>query len=388
MTEPITRCQASDFQELTEFLARAFAKPTPEWFRNRLAAVYQPGEALMRCNYVIRHSGRIVACVGAFPIRWQVGGTTLKMRGLGGVSTDPECRGTGLMKVLMDRVGADLREEGWPLAWLSGQRQRYRYWGFERAGMRLVGHLSKHNIKHEPAWQQAPAVTVEPLSNDPAVMRALKVLHAQRPPHCERPVEGFWHHMVQWTAAPVLARSADGEVVGYAVMRGGEAYVEELASRDVPSGMALLRALVEKHSGMGIAVDQLPAGLHPAVGEAAEFLRTEPCGNWQGFDWGATLEALLRARHGQSPLQAGHVVLGVQSRGGHPDQVVRVEVTDGGVHCQRTSQTADLETDSSTMMRLVLGPLKPSMVMPLPRSAAILDQWCPLPATIGHQDEV
>jgi predicted N-acetyltransferase YhbS len=388
MTEQITRCGIGDFEELTAFLARAFGKPTPEWFRNRLSSVYRPVEELMACNYVVRHGGRIVGCVGAFPIDWHVGGTALKMRGIGGVSTDPDCRGTGLMKLLMDRVLADVREEGWPLAWLSGQRQRYRYWGWERAGTRIVAQLGKHNIKHEPAWQQLPAVTVEPLSNDQASLQQIKPLHDARPDHCERPLDGLWHHMVQWTAAPVIARDAEGEIVAYAVVRGDQAYVDELGARDAVSGMALLRALVEKHTGVGIAVDQLPACVQRAVGDAAEFLRTDPCGNWQVFDWCVTLEALLRSRHAQSPLVPGHVVLGVQSHAGHADQVVRVEVTEAGPQCRRTTQTADLEADSSTMMRLVLGPLKPSMVMPLPGSAAILDQWCPLPATLSHQDEV
>lgn len=388
MTESIARCTVDDFQELTAFLARAFAKPCPQWFQTSLPAVYRPLDELMRCNYVVRQKGRIVACVGAFPLQWQLGDARLNLRGLGGVCTDPDCRRQGLMKLLMNRVLADLRAEGWPLAWLSGQRQRYRYWGFERCGLRIVGHLTSANLKHEPAWQNLPAVTVEPMLDHPDVLTQAKSFWDARPQRCLRPLDRFWHHMVQWGARPVIARDAAGHVLAYAVLRHGQPHVEELAARDLSSGLALLRALVEQHSALGVTLDQFPPDLARTVGHTAESLHAEPCGNWQIFDWCATLQALLQARHACSPLFPGHVALGVQSRCGEPDQVVRVEVDDTGPHCQRTPQAPDLETDSATMTRLLLGPLQPSAVMPLPRSAAILDQWCPLPATLSRQDEV
>lgn len=388
MTEPISRCRVQDFQELMQFLARAFDKPTPQWFESRLSAVYRPIEELMHCNYVVRQNGRIVACVGAFPIEWRVGGTRLRMRGIGGVSTDPDCRRHGFMKLLMNRVMADLRAEGWPLAWLGGQRQRYRYWGFERCGLRITGHLSEQNVRHEPAWQQVEPLALEPMTNEGQSLQQAKALHDLRPDHCDRPLDRFGHHMVQWHARPFVGRGANGKILAYAVLRAGEPWVEELAAADLTAGMAMLRALVQQHKGVGITLDQLPAPLAKVVGDAAEWERTDHCGNWQVFDWCATLEALLKARHAQSPLLPGCVVLGVQSHSGEPDQVVRVEVSDAGPHCQRTGQAPDLETDGATMMRLTFGPLKPSMVMPLPRSAAILDQWCPLPATLSRQDEV
>src|SRR4030067_797962 len=84
MSEQITRCTAAGFDELTAYLARAVGKPSGEWFVTNLSALYRPIEELMQCSYVARRDGKIVGCVGAFPMQWRGGGGGPREGGAGG----------------------------------------------------------------------------------------------------------------------------------------------------------------------------------------------------------------------------------------------------------------------------------------------------------------
>ena len=74
----------------------------------------------------IRRDGCLAAVVGIFPIEWHVGSTTLRMAGIGGVCTDPQRRGQGLMSRLMRHVVDAVRADGYDLSYLGGQRQKSR----------------------------------------------------------------------------------------------------------------------------------------------------------------------------------------------------------------------------------------------------------------------
>ena len=79
----------------------AFGEALPTDFPNLLPKLYQATDELMSCHHAIVQKGRTRAVVGMYPVSWQIGCTTLRMAGIGGVSTHPRCRGEGLMQRLM-----------------------------------------------------------------------------------------------------------------------------------------------------------------------------------------------------------------------------------------------------------------------------------------------
>lgn len=377
----VIRLTAADFDELIPYLSEAFRNKPPDWFARNLPAIYQPTDADMANNYAVRIDGRIAAVVGMFPLAMRLGATTLRVAGIGGVSTDPACRRLGLMKLVMDRVLQAMRDEGYPLSWLGGQRQRYRYWGWERAGVTLYARLTQANLRHEPRWQRTPALKLEPITADSPRLPAVRALHDAHVCRMERP--RFHDNLIAWGARPMVGLDTDGRVAAYACLGGSSPNIDELAARDADAALGLVRAVLESEGDLQLRLDPLvePA-LQPLI-DMAEMVRVEDAGNWRIFDWPAVVTAMLQVVQQWRPLLPGRIVLEVQGQANFEMRADGRSAT-----CALTDAPAVLSTDGPTMTRLLFGPLRPSQVMTLPADAAVLDQWCPLPLYLGRQDGV
>ena len=70
-----------------------------------------------------------------------------------------------MMKLLMGRVLDECKAQGYHLSYLSGRRQRYGYWGWERGGCEWCFEVAPDNIRHAFADGGEPAVTLEPIGD-------------------------------------------------------------------------------------------------------------------------------------------------------------------------------------------------------------------------------
>lgn len=380
MADEITRLRAADFGELMPFLARAFRYAEADWFATRLPTLYRPSEERMACNLAVRRGGRLAAVVGVFPFAWRVGGRELRVAGIGGVATDPDLRGSGLMRLLMDRALAEIRAGGFHLSYLGGQRQRYRYWGWERAGVEVRASVTPANLRHGPP-SELPAIELSPAGSDPSEASALRALHDAQPAHCAREPGHFMDHLRLWASTARVAREA-GRVVGYAVLDGRGVEVPELVARDLPTALGIVRALVGAGGEKCFALP--PGELARAVAGFAEHVSLQETGNWQVFDWPATLTALLLARRQDGELPEGEVVLGIRGQA----RRLALRVGPREVACEPTDAPPVLELDAPGMLQCLCGPLPPSQRTRLSPTAARLDAWCPLPLRISRQDHV
>ncbi len=377
MDLPICRLRAADFDELIAFLARAFAKPEPDWFVTNMGNVYQPTDAMMHNKLAIRRDGRIVAALGVFPIIWHIGQATLRIAGISGVACDPDCRGSGFMGALMDEAMRIMPEEKYPVAWLDGQRRRYGRWGFERAGTRL--HLPVDPATMRRQSQAAPAVRLEELGKQ-AALEPLKAMYDAQFCRCQRATELFGTFLRFHRAQPYVAYDSAGELCGYISAAHGE--MIDLAARDCQSGVQIAQAAVEKLGRLNF--NMVPSPLASAVAAFAEDVAVVSSGNWQILDWAGVLQALLEVRHATESLPPGEVILGIDGR----SENVRLRVDASGVLVENTTQAADLKADAQTMTRALFGPASPPLVLPLPARAGILGGWCPLPLAFNPADSV
>ncbi len=148
MSKEVVQLTATDFDEGMAFLNAVFGEERPHDFHAMLPSIYQPTEELMACNHAVRVNGEIRAIVGLFPMYWQVGETVLKVGGIGGVSTHSAHRDKGYMTLLMNHCVQHMKAQGFHLSYLSGQRQRYGYSGYETCGQRFLVSVEKQNIRH------------------------------------------------------------------------------------------------------------------------------------------------------------------------------------------------------------------------------------------------
>ncbi len=383
MSEQVIQLSAADFEEAMDFMNLVFSGYSPTDFAKLLPVLYRPTEEHMACNYAIRQQGRIRAVVGLFPLQWQAGPILLKAAGIGGVSTHPNYRSSGLMKQLMQHCVTQMKAQGYHLSWLGGQRQRYLYHGYEKCGVGLSLSLSRSNLRH--CFSGEPALRFEPLAaTDQAGLARARELHDTQPSRARRVPADFHLHCVSWHHRPHVALDAGGCMVGYLVANAKGDAVTELVGENDEVAVEMARAWAAR-GDQGINLDLNPAapGLIRRLGQYCEGMNTHASGNWQFFAWEEVLGALLQLRRGMGPLPAGRVVVGIEGYG-----PLALEVDGEHTAVKRTEEEPAVKGNAPLMLRLLCGPLPPSQVMALPASAALLEAWCPLPLYWARQDGV
>ena len=381
----ISRLHVEDFAEALDVLNLAFGKAPPRDFEAILPVLYRRGEEEMSWNFGLRENGRIRAIVGLFPLAGRWGGATLRMAGIGRrllPSTRPR---PGLHAATHGPLRPSRARRGFsPVLAREGSASATAILAMRSAGVYYRLTLSQTNVRH--AFGAADfGIDFRPLEReDRTHLQGVIGLHDAQPFRGVRAPHRFYNLLLSWGHRPYVARSRDGRMIGYLVAQADRTGVTELlAVNEGEPELDIAAAWVQRLRE--IPPFELPpwSRLLPKLARLCEGVSASSSGNWQIFDWAATLDALLKTHAALVPLMDGAVVVEIAGYGR-----VALEVRGNAAQCVRTEAAPALQMDAFTAMRLLCGPLRPSLVLPLPSAAAPLEQWCPLPLFWGRQDAV
>jgi predicted N-acetyltransferase YhbS len=380
MGESIVQLGAADFGEAMAHLSLVFNDPD---FAGLVPALYSPTDAQMKCNFAIRRGGRIAAIVGLFPIDWIVGQDHLRLAGIGGVSVNPEYRGQGLMRLLMDAVMEEVRRGGYHAVCLGGNRRRYAYWGFEKAGVEASFFVTPNSLVHTLDRQAGEGFRLDVAGE--ADVPAMKHWYESQLIRCERSERLFGKHIRNWRRTPVVMRDEGGSVVGYGCVDAKDDSCVELSVADV---RALDGFLFHQVLGTGrtlrVTLPVLQTDVFHRVSELSDDVSLIEASNWRIYDWPSVVGALLRVKQSVEGLLSGSCVLRVGSPGGRGEsEGLRLSV-DGSVRCERSDEHPDLELEAGELLRAMAGPLPPRVA----GGTECLLKWRPLPLMIPMQDRI
>jgi predicted acetyltransferase len=182
----IERLQQEGFAEAVDFINYVFSQTYgPHDFETLLPKLYRPEPELVRCHWVVREHGALVALAGVYPMTWQVGGSVLRVAGIGAVATHPRHRGRGLMRAVVGHGVAEARADGCHLSWLDGLGHRYRHLGYERAGAEISFVLSARDFS--AAGVDGTGLSFRRLNEGDALLEQAARLHACQRVHWRRP---------------------------------------------------------------------------------------------------------------------------------------------------------------------------------------------------------
>ena len=98
-------------------------------------------------HLIIKESGRVVSHLRLLLMKIIAGDCTMKAGAVGEVGTHPDYRGRGHMESLLRNSVERMREKKIVLSILSGNTQRYRHFGWEMAGRKMVFRLNQRSTK-------------------------------------------------------------------------------------------------------------------------------------------------------------------------------------------------------------------------------------------------
>lgn len=145
-----------DVEQYLELMRKVFGSEESVDVLARNLIDYHPTMTL-RDHFVIKHHGKIVACLALIPIKWSIGRVPLKVAEMGFVATLPEYRHRGLIRRLVTEFHKRVADKGYDLSVIVGIPYFYRQFGYEYAipldpETRIKIHQipdyeSKHNIR-------------------------------------------------------------------------------------------------------------------------------------------------------------------------------------------------------------------------------------------------
>lgn len=374
--------QTEEMQELLDFANMVFSMSYGGTdFSALLPKAYAQKRWKAVTHHMMKEGSHIRALVDSYPLDLKLGGEngkTVKAAYVGTVSVHPASRGKGYMIELMKRVEEDAVQQGCALLVLDGDRHRYQYFGFERAGTGYRYHIEQNNIRHccaqmYPADDMAsPVYSFEELDENSPCLDYLYGLY-QRRTVTARTRETFLFSLQSYNATAYAIRK--GEVpVGYINLSEDEKMIFEMEMEDLQE---LPRALYDLMMGFGIT--QLGASLGPD--ETAKRVLFEKlydnCSVVMShqikiLDYEAVLEFLLNWKRRYCTLEQGAYVIGVQKEGMTRSENYLLSVAEE-VCVSRTDRAADLVLGELELVRtlaasccLTTGLHSPAGWFPLP----------------------
>lgn len=372
------------YDEFMELINLSFGFTPPERdFRGLLPKCYREQYRPQDSNYVvIDEDGFLSAAVGAYDHEILVCGRPIPCRGIGNVAVHPERRKKGFMKAAMDQSLADMIADGIALSTLGGGRQRYQYFGYDKAGPIYAFHISARNF-HHLFGDRPSALTVREITDpsDP-VIEQIRALNATSPFCPIRDAATYLDVAITWKA--ILLTLWDGErFVGYCI-RNHDHVSEIQVVRDED----FMEAIHGLYSHFGaeyhIHVPLHQAAYAAALAPVAENISLGCAMHFNVLDYRLVTEAFLALKQTYCPLPDG--CLSLLIHGYARDERIRLTVADGEPTVETIPETAPVDCELSHLeaMELLFSPVCPCR----DTAGELVRSWFPLPIFMYRADEV
>lgn len=178
--------KSGEFSEVMAFIDRVFrpGQPGRLIMHRQYPHLYRDEPAHLARSLILRDQGEIVGHLAIHPVLLRLDGATVRAGGIGGVAAAPERRGQGIMTALLEAAGERMRQQGYPLSVLGGDRRRYGWFGWENAGLRNTFSLTPRYLGRPTATERR--LLIRPLRLDLATRRRILALDRVRPFGTER----------------------------------------------------------------------------------------------------------------------------------------------------------------------------------------------------------
>lgn len=138
-----------DFPNILNFINMVFSMShCPHDFRQLLPKLYEKGQEEKSIHYLALENEEIKACVCVLPITLCCENKTITCATVGSVSVHPYSRGKGYMRKLMHIAIEDMKKSNISMSTLSGLRNRYQYYGYEKGGFVFQYCFTSDNFRH------------------------------------------------------------------------------------------------------------------------------------------------------------------------------------------------------------------------------------------------
>lgn len=373
-----------DFPNILNFINMVFSMShCPHDFRQLLPKLYEKGQEKKSIHYLALENEEIKACVCVLPITLCCENKTITCATVGSVSVHPYSRGKGYMRKLMHIAIEDMKKSNISMSTLSGLRNRYQYYGYEKGGFVFQYCFTPDNFRHCREKFPKRKITLcqiqdteNPLLTEIQAIQENQILFAKKNP------SDFLAIMKSWNAK--LYGILENQMCkGYVALQGNQ--ILEMRLTDKALLFASLEECLKESGSKELFLRILPYDTY-LLKECTQLFESFTISlddNYMIFDYPKILDFFLNVKSKYTSLNSGSWDFTIKGHGTFQIQV------DNGV--PSVTQLKDLEGKSSvnfSSFESILALFAPNCGMGLLETKLPENcNWFPLPLALSPFDK-
>lgn len=381
--EQIYRGRGSDvpYQDLMDFINYVFggSDPTRD-LRALLPKIFEPQHNPSAHNFVVIEDNKVKATAGLYSSSICIGTEELHCGGVGNVAVHPYSRSKGYMKSCMNMALDEMIKQDIDFSILSGQRQRYQYFGYENVGVIYKATINESNLRHVFREESFNELEIKELSEDDIdLMNEIVELHSSRKIKVKRPVNEFYNIATSWKSQ-IRAYFKNNELLGYLIDNNRE--IRELTLADSSYFNDIIRNDVKEYGKFTLTIPSWDKAMLNSALLSCESLSLHTSDMYNIFNYEKVVRSLLKLKTQVERLADGE--LKVYIHGYKADVKLKLTVKDNTSEVSVFDGDCDIELSHLDAMSLIFGIYSPfsEKLEPFTKS------WFPLPLHIEPSDNV
>lgn len=380
------KAQSHELPKVLDFINMVFSMAhNPHDFRQLLPKLYQDGQEEKSIHYLALEDNEIRACVCVLPITLCCGESKITCATIGSVSVHPYYRGHGYMRTLMNMAIQDMEKNHISMSSLSGRRNRYQYYGYEKGGFFFEYRFTKDNFRHcRKNFPKRKVSLCKIETSENMLLPQIQDFHKKHTLFSQREPQNFLIITKSWNAK-LYAIMENQICKGYTVLLGNQIIEIYLAENELL--FAALESCLKECATETLYLRVAPydSSILQEIAPLYESFTLSCDDNYMIFDYPKVLEFFLKVKANYIPLNSGFLNLSIKGKG-----CFHIQVENG---IPSVTLLEDFSTDQTPILELspldsisVLFSSNPEIL--LKGSQFLLEyNWFPLPLALSPLDK-
>ena len=371
MSFDVEKLKAKDLEEITLFLNKVFSDHNgfEMHFEEKFPRIFKAIDENMSWHYATRDNGKICGTAASYPLEYKVGDEVLKLSAGGNVAVSSDHRNMGIMQDVMNKIAGDLPEEGFDIAYLHGDRVRYRTFGFERCGVEY----SFQFVRPKVVYNEFTFEQVENYSSE-IVSRIVEITNSQNS-GLIRKAEDIKDSLEAQMRKGYIIKDLENNIVGYFSSKLSENHISEIWLTNKSDFKKIITDFMY-FADLKRLVIGLPEYEFEYVKQSIEladrYTIIQP-GNFRIINFAKTVRAFMKAKSNYAPLMDGSMVIDSEIFGKW-----KISFDNGEVAVDETTEDADVILPGHSAYQFIFGTATP-IDIENKKIALLATNWFPLP---------
>ena len=370
----LVRLKKEDFHELVNLLNTVFTAQNGQNmdFEAIFPRIFVPEDEAMRWHLGAKIDGKLCGVAASYPLTYRVGGTELKLSCGGNVAVDASLRGQGIMQSILNQLDAEDKTAGFDIAYLHGDRFRYRNFGYERCGVEYAFTLTRSMLgKDAPQRNFAYVNLCE--AEDAFVKRVFDFAGRQKS-GMVRDFASFMPALKAKQRLPLAVLDENEALIAYFTICPIKNAIGEIYIDDPQLFPDVLKGYMHRYGVAKVGLnlpeyDPLTRQAH-AVAERYQIIQN---GNFKILNFKRVVESFMREKMQHTYLPDGVVTIDSEIFG-----TWSIEKQQDSVTVRPYTGKAQFQLPGYTVYPFLFGPVAPK-IDASKEEALLLKMWLPLP---------